>query len=281
MIFRDYFRERWGDGVATVKHTQVFNAFFRSGVNVNYGSKAKDVFKTIDSMTDDELLDIKGIGVKGMQRLRNFSSEWKQELLKSNRSTRFNDISADWTRVKNHCRTTVNKEFTDNEPRDEFKQKLLISEHSPIRLLEVDWTWEDIPSWVATHWSRHKFEKFISTQRSDRTESATPRSELFQDAPVTFDGFANMQSLIDAWRKRMCFQASPETRKLAEQFKVALHDIYPEMADVLVPNCVYRCGCPEFTPCGWFDNVKWPDNCNMMDIRHRYEAYNKWFYANH
>lgn len=55
---------------------------------------------------------------------------------------RINWISDSWKRVKNHCRTTVNKEFTDNEPTNDFKRNLLISEHSPIRLLEIDWTWE-------------------------------------------------------------------------------------------------------------------------------------------
>ena len=52
--------------------------------------------------------------------------------------TIFNYIAADWKRVKNHCRTTVGKEFTENEPTEEFKKKLLISEHTPIRLIEVD-----------------------------------------------------------------------------------------------------------------------------------------------
>ena len=58
---------------------------------------------------------------------------------------RVNYISDAWLRIKNHCRTTVNKQFTDNEPTKEFKEQILISEHSPIRLLEVDWTWDNIP----------------------------------------------------------------------------------------------------------------------------------------
>lgn len=197
--------------------------------------------------------------------------------------TIFNYISADWTRVKNHCRTTDNKEFTDKEPTEAFKKQLLISEHSPIRLLEVDWSWEDIYSWVATHWSRHKFEKFISTQRDDRKEHDISRNQMPQDTPVKFDGYANMQNLIDAFRKRMCYCASPETRQLAEDFKVSLHEIHPEMADVLVPNCVYRGGCPEFKSCGW-----WMRNMQLrvepeklMDIQRRYDAYNDWFYRLH
>ena len=36
--------------------------------------------------------------------------------------TVFNYIIDDWKRVKNHCRTTVGKEFTENEPTEEFKK---------------------------------------------------------------------------------------------------------------------------------------------------------------
>ena len=82
--------------------------------------------------------------------------------------TIFNLFSDDWKRVKNHCRTTDNKDFTENEATETFKKKLLISEHSPIRLLEFDWSWKGIYYWLSTEWSRHKFEKFISSQRDDR-----------------------------------------------------------------------------------------------------------------
>ena len=52
--------------------------------------------------------------------------------------TKFNRFIDDWKAVKNHCRTTDNKDFTGKDATDTFKKKLLISEHSPIRLLEFD-----------------------------------------------------------------------------------------------------------------------------------------------
>ena len=194
-----------------------------------------------------------------------------------------NWISDSWTRVKNHCRTTVNKKFTDNKPTNEFKKKLLISEHSPIRLLEIDWTWEQIPYWVSTEWSRHKFEKFITSQRDDRMIDEIPRGKKSQDAPVNYDGFANAQNTIDAWRKRLCYQATPEARKLAEDFKVELHKFEPEWADVLVPNCIYRGGCSEFSMCKecFFGNfLKYcnENNINLYNIQARYDVYNDLFY---
>ena len=51
--------------------------------------------------------------------------------------TRINFIDCDWVNVKNKCRTTVNKDYTDNVPSEKFKKELLISEHSPIRLINI------------------------------------------------------------------------------------------------------------------------------------------------
>lgn len=198
--------------------------------------------------------------------------------------TTFNWIGDDWRRVKNHCRTTDNKDFTGKDPSETFKRKLLISEHSPIRLLEFDWSWKSIFYWLSTEWSRHKFEKFISSQRDDRLIDETPRGEKPQNALVNFDGYANMQNLIDAWRKRMCYKATDEARELAEDFKTELHKTHPNEANVLVPNCIYRFGCPEFKTCGYLHKfMKWAkDNgkgIDWTDIQARYDLYNEYFYS--
>ena len=182
-------------------------------------------------------------------------------------------LQNNWVAIKNVCRTTVNKEHTENIPTEKFKMDLLISEHSPIRMLQVHWLWQHIPSWVSVHWSRHKFEKWISTQRSDRT--GIDRTTQPQDAPVNFEAQANAQNLIDVMRKRLCYQASPETRQLALDLKFVLRDIEPELSDVLVPNCVYRCGCPEFKECGfWTAFTKNITTEELQDIRLRYKKYN-------
>lgn len=191
--------------------------------------------------------------------------------------TKINGITGSWKLAKNKCRTTVNKDATDNEPSRAFIYNLLISEHSPIRVVSVDWSWNGIKYWTSQEWARHKFEKFISTQRSDRTN--VDRNKLPQDAPVSFDGYANAQNLIDAWRKRLCLKAAPEAYCIARDFKEELHITEPELADVLVPNCVYRCGCPEFEECGYWTTFK---ACNMgidiTDIKERYKAYNNSIY---
>lgn len=183
-------------------------------------------------------------------------------------------IKGDWEEVVNDCRATVGKGELGKEPSREFKRKILLSEHSPIRDLIVKWKWDPIKSWVATHWVRHKFEKFVKTQRTDRT--GVNRDELPQGAEVTFTGEANSQALIDTFRKRLCYQASPETREYAEDFKTRLHDYEPELADVLVPNCIYRCGCPEMATCGMWKH--WVEQTGgaieTSDIQKRYDIYN-------
>ena len=198
--------------------------------------------------------------------------------------TVFNWICSDWKRVKNHCRTADSKDFTENEATETFKKKLLISEHTPIRLLEFDWSWKSIYYWLSTEWSRHKFEKFISTQRDDRVKGDISRNDKPQGALVNFDGYANMQNLIDGWRKRLCGTATDDARELAEDFKIELHKTHPLESNVLVPNCIYRAGCPEFDCCGYIARfIKWAKNnnkeINWLDIQNRYDLYNEYFYS--
>lgn len=187
-------------------------------------------------------------------------------------------IKGDWQEVVDDCRSTVGKPPLGREPSETFKKNILIAEHSPIRDITVKWKWPGIKSWVATHWVRHKWECFVRSQRSDRT--GVDRDKLPQDAPVDFTGEANAQALIDTMRKRLCYQASPETRAYAEGLKVKLRDVQPEMSDVLVPNCVYRCGCPEMQSCGLWDSmVKQTEGAvSSHRINERYEAYNRYFY---
>lgn len=192
--------------------------------------------------------------------------------------TKILKIKGDWREVVDDCRATVGKESLGKEPSREFKRAILIAEHSPIRDLIVKWFWKAMPHWVTVHWVRHKWECFVRTQRSDRT--GVPREKLPQDEPQDFTGEANAQALIDTMRKRLCGKASPETRHYAEDLKRTLRGVEPELSDVLVPNCVYRCGCPEMQTCGiWARLVKesatdvWAD-----DIQDRYDCYNELFY---
>lgn len=187
-------------------------------------------------------------------------------------------IKGDWEEVASDCRATVGKEPLGREPSREFKRSILLAEHSPIRSMSVKWIWAKIPHWVGVHWVRHKWECFVRTQREDR--AGVPRRSLRQDEPQSFTGEANIQHTIDTWRKRLCAMASTETRQYAYDFKAELHKVEPEWADVLVPNCVYRGGCPEKDGCGWYAGVlNVRPELGSHDLQERYDGYNRLFYA--
>lgn len=188
--------------------------------------------------------------------------------------TKILKVKGDWLEVLNDCRATVGKDPRNSVPSIDFRKRILIAEHSPIRDISIKWFWGEIKSWIATHFSRHKWECFIETQRSNRT--GVPRDDLPQTTLVTFTGEANAQHLIDTARKRLCYQADPETRAYMVDLKRAIKKVEPELADVLVPSCIYRCGCPEMQKCGFFETFTrlygLTDN-----IQERYDNYNKNF----
>lgn len=186
-------------------------------------------------------------------------------------------VKGDWQEVVDDCRSTVGKDELSHEPSEKFKKSILLAEHSPIRDIIIKWRWRDMAHWVTVHWVRHKWEKFVRTQRSDRT--GVPRDKLPQDEPQTFTGEANVQHLIDTMRKRLCFQAANETREYAEDLKVAIHQVEAEISDVLVPNCVYRGFCPEMSPCGFWDSfAKNMSKEELLDGQERYRRYNRIFW---
>ena len=187
-------------------------------------------------------------------------------------------IKGDWQEVVNDCRATVAKPPLGKEPSKAFKRAILISEHDPIRDIEIKFRWH-IPYWVAMHWKTHIWRSRTNSQRNDRQDKYD-REKAPQDAPVEFIGDLNTQHGIDTWRKRLCFMASTKTRECAEDFKTTLHAPEPEISDVLVPNCIYRCGCPELNGgCGWYARMveKFPDLAST-DIQKRYDTYNKIFW---
>ena len=90
----------------------------------------------------------------------------------------------------------------------------------------------------------------------------------------------NRQLLIDMARGQLCRQQEKDIVLHAERLKIALHLVEPELSDQMVPECVYRCGCPYEDGCGWFDKIA-TNNQNITStcISTRYAAYNEVFYA--
>lgn len=164
-----------------------------------------------------------------------------------------------WKRVLSAARRTIGKEPIDKEPSKSWKAKMLLAEHSPIRLLEFEWTWKNIKQWVTTHLVRHHegCEKMVHSQRGDRRAileeyNVSSRDELPQGALNDMDMIANAQALINISRKRLCSCASKETREAWQQVKSKIEEVDPIMSSKMVPECIYRGFCPEFlNSCGY------------------------------
>ena len=183
----------------------------------------------------------------------------------------------DWNLIKSACMQTVGKE-AGKKPTEVWKEKLLISQHSPVRRSMISIKWEEIPSYVSTHIARHHegCEKFIQTSRADRT--GVPREERRQTDVVSMQMDMNIQAMINICEARLCMQADSETRKYIEGLVEAVKEIDPTMAKMLVPSGIYRAGCKEmFSNCNYCVNfLKTLSMEQLLDIRERLNAYNEY-----
>ena len=156
-----------------------------------------------------------------------------------------------WPKVKRAARTTISKDGEGAYPPDSWKKRILLSEHSPIRKIRFSWKWKNLKYWVSVHFVRHWLGiiHWVTTQRVDRT--GVNRNDSPQDAPVSHECEANAQALINISRRRLCSMASPETREAWKEVKAEVATKDPVLASVMVPECIYRGFCPEFTSCGY------------------------------
>lgn len=162
----------------------------------------------------------------------------------------------DWMLCKRCTFTTISKD-TEKPPTAEWKVKLLKANHSPIRTLQFCFKLTDIPYWVSVHLCRHVHAiPFVSTQRDDR-QTKYKRGEAPQDSPVTMCWYMNAEELITVAHKRLCNQASKETRELVKMICTEVIKVNPEFKELLVPLCEYRNGlCTEFYPCGYNKTIQ-------------------------
>lgn len=191
-------------------------------------------------------------------------------------TVKITNFNVDWMRIKSACMTTISKQ-AGKEPGVEWKKKLLICRHSPIRRGEVSWKWETIPYAISTHFARHHegCEKFIGTERTDRT--GIDREERSQMNYVPMEMGANLQALMNISEKRLCMCADPTTRKYWEAVIEALRQYDELIAWSNVPQCIRCGGCVEpFSECSFYDNLmKDISKEDQMDVTRRYDIYNE------
>ena len=165
-----------------------------------------------------------------------------------------------WKRALNAARRTIGKEPIDKEPSKNWKAKVLLAEHSPIKLVEYNICFKNLRQWVGVHILRHDYTlPFIHTQREDRRELNCSRDELPQGTPNDQDFVVNAQTLKNISRKRLCTCASKETREAWNMVKDEIAKQDEVMADKMVRNCVYCGFCPEMQCCGFVNTPKFQE----------------------
>lgn len=190
---------------------------------------------------------------------------------------RITEYNINWKKIKSACMTTISKEAGDKEPSSEWKRKLLLCEHSPIRRGTISWKFDEIPYCISTHFVRHHegVEKWVSTSRADRTE-IKDRSERSQMDIVQMEMEANIQALINISRKRLCNCADPLTRKYWRAVLEAIKEYDEDIYWACVPECVRCGGCPEYKPCGFYDALMKDATIEEQKVlKLRYDKYNQ------
>ena len=192
--------------------------------------------------------------------------------------TTIKNFNVNWLDIKNACRQTVSMGDSKLEPTSEWKRKLLICRHSPLRIGSVLWKSEDVPFYVMGHIVRHNVgcTPFVSTSREDRT--GIPRNERKQTDFVGMQMTANIEALINISERRLCTCADPTTRKYWESVLEAIREYDEDVFWACVPQCI-RCGaCVEpFSNCKFYENFSkklTPEQ--QTDIMARYDAYNEY-----
>ena len=146
---------------------------------------------------------------------------------------------------------TMGKEVK-TEPDSEWIHKLLKARHSPCRELIYKFILRDIPYFVSVHLTRHHegVNWYVQSQRNDR-QNKYDRNLAPQNAPVTVRASMNAEALMNIANKRLCNQASKETRDIVRDMCKLAIEKTPELQGLLVPMCEYHnWKCYEMFPCG-------------------------------
>lgn len=182
-----------------------------------------------------------------------------------------------WQEIKDDALFTIHKE-NGKYPTSEWKQKILMAEHSPIRTGRLIINVYDVESFVIGHFVRHNlgFTPFVASLRDDRTDyDEVPNRNTLNN--MRFDG--NFQSFINISRKRYCNCASKETIKAWDLIMKEVRKFEPELYFICVPECIYRCGCPEMFKCQehFFGEFlkSIDDKMQLFNIEKRYEFYHE------
>jgi hypothetical protein len=146
--------------------------------------------------------------------------------------------------MRKACMKTMHKKRSNASLASIYK-----CEHSPARTQMFWIEMNDIPTFVSVHFVRHKFgvEHFVTSNRDDRGGD----QNVDRNTPVDHGMWLNAQELIFMARKRLCMCAHVKTVEVMRMIVDGVRKVDPELADRMVPECIYRGFCPEMRSCGY------------------------------
>lgn len=184
-------------------------------------------------------------------------------------------FDVDWKEIKNRARGTIGLQDSEKEPTDEWIKKMLLAEHSVLRHSFISIKIENVPFYVMGHLVRHNIgvTPYVQTSRSDRT--GVDRSQKSQTDLISMRLDLNVQSLINISRKRLCNQASSETKKVWEKVIEEVSKYDKNVAWACVKEGIYKGGCSEgFSGCfvcnDFLDTLT---KEQLINLKERYTAY--------
>lgn len=191
--------------------------------------------------------------------------------------TKILEFNVNWDSIKRACMRTIGKE-AGKTPSDEWKRKLLICRHSPIRKGVITWKWQEIPYAISTHFVRHHIgcEKYVSTSREDRT--GIPRNQRSQMDYVSMEMDANIEALLNISERRLCTCADATTREYWLDLKEQIKKYDKNIAWAMLPSGIVHGGCTEpFSSCKLCDKIiaSMPIE-DRNDIMKRYDYYEEY-----
>jgi hypothetical protein len=171
-----------------------------------------------------------------------------------------------WRQIADSANTTIGREAGTKEPSSKWKKRMLLAEHSPIRQLWIKIKWYDLKSWVSVHIVRHwlGIVHWVKSQRPDRCDQEINRDNAPQSTLINHEIEVNAQAMINISRRRLCMNASPETRHAWIEVLNVTKDSEPELVSICVPDCIYRGFCYEYKTCGYY---------KTEDFKNKLEAY--------
>lgn len=187
------------------------------------------------------------------------------------------DFNVNWLDIKNACRQTVSMGDSKIEPNEEWKKKLLICRHSPLRIGNVLLQLNDIPFYVMGHLVRHNVGvvPFVSTSREDRTNIS--RDERKQTDLVSMQLLVNVEAILNISERRLCTCADKETIKVWKEVLLKIKELDEALYWASVPQCIAHGGCIEpFSECSYYDNIMQDATLEEQRvIKKRYDYYNR------